>query len=498
MVHSPYGRRFPFSISLCRLWAARGYNVLIVSTRGTFGSTGLFIPAVHEVADSDRIVKWMRQQSWYTGTFGTFGISYLGYTQWALMDSDEPLEDYVAAVSIVGPHDFSDLLWGNGSLWLPSLDWAKNSTVIESTNTLKSFYNLVTADPNGDIAVKKTVPLEDGAKKAVGVDTHTYTWLHEWISGSYSKIKGEGATEFWKSMNHTRALEKTKVPILLIGGWQDIFTEAQTAQWRRLNERGCTVALTMGAWNHMQAGQDMKEIHAWFDKYLGKKTDGEIREAPAKINVTGTNEWKWYPSWPPATKPLELYLDLQGQLSKGIPDKTDEAQFTFDPHNPTPTFGGPLLFGGGYADDTALAERPDVLAFTTSPLTEDIEIHGKPHIEVSHSSDNPHVDLFVRLSEVNSHGKSRNICQAYRRLDPDRAPAGQKVKIELDLSDCAHHFKKGSAIRLLVAGGNFPHYAYNLGSGEGQATGTTLRPARHTVYTGGSEGSKFVLPALDT
>lgn len=246
----------------------------------------------------------------------------------------------------------------------------------------------------------------------------------------------------------------------------------------------------------MGGASDLKDVEYWLGKYLAKKGAGEDRQAAAKINVTGSNEWKWFHAWPPATRPFELYLDSPGRLAKAVPAKTDAAQFTFDPHDPTPTFGGPLLFKGGYVDDSALAKRPDVLSFTTPPLDEAVEIHGRPRVELLHSSDNPHVDLFVRLSEVNRKGVSRNICEAYRRVDPGRGPAGQQVGIELDLSDCAHHFKKGTAVRLLVAGGNFPLYSYNLGSGEEQATGTTLRPARHTVHTGGNGGSKFVLPML--
>ncbi|ROW11971.1 hypothetical protein VPNG_05284 [Cytospora leucostoma] len=500
LVQSPYGPRFPFSFTLARVWAARGYNVLLVSVRGVFGSGGLHDPARQEVADGFRVVRWMRKQPWYTGTFATLGQSYLGFTQWALMNSGEPLDDYAAAIISAGPHDFSDAVWGTGAMWLPLIDWAENSDVTESQNWFSSTYSILTADPNGDVAAKKTVPLVDGAKKALGDESPTYKWLHDWLISSEAEIRGEGITEFWKPTQHGRALETTKVPILLVGGWQDTFTATTVYQYQRLRERGCTVGLTIGPWTHMEVGTDLKEAHDWLDKHLAKKVTGEIRQAPVKINVTGSNQWRWFAIWPPATKPLELYLASGGQLTQDFPSKSnpDEVQFTFDPNNPTPTVGGPLLFNGGYADDSPLAKRSDVLTFTTLPLDEDVEIHGKPHLKLLHSSDNPHVDLFVRLSEVNSKGASRNLCQAYRRLNFNRAPrdASQPVIIELDLSDCAHHFVKGTAIRLLVAGGNFPHYSYNLGSGENQATGTTLRPAKHTVHLGGSEGSTFVLPIL--
>lgn len=255
------------------------------------------------------------------------------------------------------------------------------------------------------------------------------------------------------------------------------------------------MGLTVGAWHHGEVGPDevvSQETLNWLDKYLAKQP-GHDRQSPVRIRVTGLDEWRWLPTWPPPATSLQLYLDTPGKLCKEAPTGIDQSQFTFDPHNPTPTIGGGILFKGGYADDSVLAARADVLSFDL-PVDEDIEVIGTPQVSLVHSSDNPHVDLFVRLSEVNTKGKSRNLCEVYRRLDANRAPAGQSVTVELELSPVAHHFKKGTMIRLLIAGGNFPLYSYNLGSGEPQLTGTTLRPAKHTIHTGGKEGSKFILP----
>jgi putative CocE/NonD family hydrolase len=112
LVRGPYGRGFPFSFIYAQIYAARGYHVLLQSVRGTFGSGGTFVPMVHEVDDAADTVVWLREQPWFTGTFGTIGLSYLGYTQWALL-SDPPPE-LVAAVISVGPHDFHTSSWGTG------------------------------------------------------------------------------------------------------------------------------------------------------------------------------------------------------------------------------------------------------------------------------------------------------------------------------------------------------------------------------------------------
>src|SRR5215813_2034177 len=42
LLRTPYGRRGPFGVGMARPLAERGFQVLIQSTRGTFGSGGTF------------------------------------------------------------------------------------------------------------------------------------------------------------------------------------------------------------------------------------------------------------------------------------------------------------------------------------------------------------------------------------------------------------------------------------------------------------------------
>jgi uncharacterized protein len=165
------------------------------------------------------------------------------------------------------------------------------------------------------------------------------------------------------------------------------------------------------------------------------------------------------------------------------------ATFRYDPADPTRTTGGPLLTpNGGYRDDSRLALRADVLDFTGATLTHDLYVYGNPVIELVHTSDNSHADLFVRVSEVDANGRSRNVSEAYRRLDA--AQKEEVVGIELDA--IAHRFTAGSRIRVLIAGGWFPRYARNLGTEEAVLTGRQLKPATHSVQFG---RSRLVLPA---
>ena len=76
LVRTPYGIDFVPSLALARYFAARGYHVLLNACRGTSGSDGEREPGTHEVVDGHAVVDWMREQSWYTGSFGTLGGTY--------------------------------------------------------------------------------------------------------------------------------------------------------------------------------------------------------------------------------------------------------------------------------------------------------------------------------------------------------------------------------------------------------------------------------------
>src|SRR5262245_543132 len=84
LIRSPYGRAGFFAAICARPFAERGFQVLIQSCRGTFGSGGTFTPFRQEHADGLATIEWIRTQDWFSGELLTFGPSYLGYVQWAM------------------------------------------------------------------------------------------------------------------------------------------------------------------------------------------------------------------------------------------------------------------------------------------------------------------------------------------------------------------------------------------------------------------------------
>ncbi|KAJ9150139.1 CocE/NonD hydrolase [Coniochaeta hoffmannii] len=473
LVQTCYGRDDAMAIFNARVYASRGYQVLFVSSRGTFGSGGQFDPGRNEQSDSRDIVAWMRAQPWYPGRFATAGASYLGYSQWALLH--DPPQDCVAAVIPAGMHDLSRQSWGTGALLMQRIVWsdliARQEDV--SLGLWARVWALATARDRqqGLHQMLDGLPLLESVQRHFNGDA---PWIEDVMTRQDLK------DPYWAPTQHEVALERVDIPILLINGWLDLFSrQVQTFdQYRRLKERGCPVAFTVGPWSHVEACgmKTLPDMMSFLDSHVARNK----AEDPlvVRIFVTGAQEWREMESWPPPTVPFTTYLHGDGSLGKaGLPADVAPSTFTYDPLDPTPTVEP------GKDDKAVFGDRTDVLAYTSDPLEWDMEILGQPTVQLAHSSDIPFVDLVIRLSELDpATGVSRCITERFQALDPNR----DATPLQLTLSDCAHRVKKGKSIRLTVAGGSFPLYARNLGTEGNRVLGSTTRPAKHTIsYSGG-------------
>ena len=171
MIQCCYGRGAAVSFINARVYAARGFQALFVSTRGTSGSGGIFDAASNEQSDSQDIVVWMRQQTWYPGFFATVGASYLGYSQWALLR--DPPADCVASVILVGPHDYGWHTWGTGSFRMDRVSWSDLMSKIDNKGSLllsqlSKIPGLGSLWPSGLDEAMAGLPLEASLKKYFG------------------------------------------------------------------------------------------------------------------------------------------------------------------------------------------------------------------------------------------------------------------------------------------------------------------------------------------
>lgn len=472
LLRGPYQRAGIGPHVLIGLFASRGYHVVMQSCRGTFGSQGSFIPGENEVDDGADTVVWLREQPWFAGRFAAVGASYLSHTLWSLLTDPPP--ELVTAVASVSFHDFGGAVHATGAFTLnDTLDWCELLARQESGGALRQLVA-------GSTAKRRLAPAYRDLPVAAAEERYVRagsTWFRDWAS------RTDPADPYWRHRDASPALDRVTVPVKLIAGWQDLFLGQTLAEFTRLRERGVETALTVGPWTHAGllttgGSRVLREMLEWVDLHLGGQATSSAQGGVA-YQLTGTDEWRHVPDWPPPTDHRTLYLAVGGALVDELPAaEAGSVAFTYDPGDPTPTVGGRLLApDAGYREDSSLAARADTLVFTTAPLIVALDVVGVPHVVLAHRSDPAGGDLWVRVSEVRPDGRSHNVTEGFRAA-PDAGMDGRTV---LELDPVAHRFAAESRIGLLVAGGNFPRYARNLGTPGSRTEETSMAHTRQTL-----------------
>jgi uncharacterized protein len=490
LVRCPYGRRGPFGMMAGRLFAERGFQSVVQSCRGTFGSGGELDPlGVIEAADGLATVQWLRDQPWYPGSFGTWGPSYLGITQWALATLGLP--DHKAMALQVSSTCPRELIQPNGSFSLETmLEWIDQVAHQERRGAMVR--QTLRARKLGQLAAH--LPLRDLDRLATG---STLPYWQAWLTDD---------AEFWERHQFAAGPGRLTATIAMTAGWYDIFLPAQLRDFARLREAGHQPRLTIGPWRHA----DNEAAAAWVRdglEFLRTQLDGSAGPdsggaAPGvRIFVTGAEEWRELPDWPPSATPQTWYLQPRSGLAPVLPAISEPDEYIYNPADPTPGLAGPVgNTGRARVDNRMLEARPDVLTYTSAPLAADTEVMGVPAVTLQVSSSREHTDFFARLCEVNPAGQSLNICDALLRLSPGQpAAAADGTRLaQFELWPVAHRFAAGNRLRLQVSSGAHPRYARNPGTDDPLAAATLLVTQRQRVYHDPAHPSALTLPVLVT
>src|SRR5512132_692539 len=468
LVRSPYGRRGVFGALFGPPFAERGFQVLVQSCRGTFGSGGYLDPVAHERADGLATVAWLKEQPWYSGELALIGLSYLGFVQWAI--ASEVGDDLKAMVPQVTTSDFRGQTYAGEAFALDTaLAWTYMMANQEKP-TLEKIVSHIATDRTL-ARVFKQLPLGEADTRATGASS---SFFQQWLAHN---APGDA---YWPSRGFSETVSRVTAPVHLIGGLYDIFLPWQLRDYEVLRAEGRSPYLTIGPWVHASPALmalSARESLIWLQAHVHGDRSA-LREAPVRVFVTGAEEWRDFAAWPPpAARPERWYLASGRRLSQGLPAASEPDRYRYDPADPTPSVAGPLLNGrSGVADNRELESRRDVLTFTGDPLDHDLEVIGPVRAELHVRSSLEHTDFFARLCDVSPAGKSINVCDALLRVRPG-APAAEpdgSLRITIDLWPTAHRFRRGSRLRLQVSSGAHPRFARNPGTGEPLATAIRL------------------------
>jgi hypothetical protein len=469
LVRSPYGRKQFVGLLFGRLLAERGLQVVVQSVRGTFGSGGRFSP-FDERAYGLATLRWIRAQAWHSERIGTIGPSYLGLVQWAIAPD---AGDDLAALSIqVSASQFHGQTYAGGSL---SLETSASWLVLVAEQE-RRFAPLAMARALRRLpALLGELPLSDLDLRATGGEVD---WFREALANP------DPAGAYWVSRDYAEGVSKVTAAVQFIGGWYDIFLPWMLEDFAALHAAGRAPQLIIGPWTHTDPGlvaTGTRDGIAWLRAHL--LGDGRlVRESTVRVFVTGeavNGRWRELESWPPpGTSQRRLWLAADGRLGDHEPGAAPGGDgYRYDPTDPTPSLGGPVLLSREpVVDNRALEARDDVLSYTTEPLREAVEAIGPVSVNLFIRASAPYFDVFARVCDVDGAGVSWNVCDALDRVAPGRFEqlADGSWRVAFALWPIAHRFAAGHRIRLQVSSGAHPRYARNPGTGEDPSVSTRL------------------------
>lgn len=489
LVRSPYGRRGIWGLVFARLLAERGFQVLIQSCRGTFGSGGIFDPFGRDEHDDGlATAAWLRRQPWYPGAFATMGPSYLGMVQWAIAADAGP--DLKAICPQVTCAQFRAPFYAGQSFALETaLTWIRQ--VADGERGLTFARQALASRKLRQLFGQ--LPLGDLDQRVTG---HRVPYYQDWLAHN------QPGDPYWAERDFATTLDRVTAPVAMVGGWYDFFLPHQLADYAALRQAGRQPQLTIGPWRHSDheaAGVWVADAVAWLRAHLADDRSG-LRTEPVRVFVTGAQEWRDLADWPPpGTMTQRWHLQPGGELGTPPPPASEPDRYTYDPARPTPSLAGAAGLharGSARVDNRPLEARPDVLTFTSQPLPADLDIAGQATADLFVRSTREHTDFFARLCEVDPAGVSVNVCDALLRLAPGRpAPAADgSIRVQFGLWPAAHQFRRGNRIRLQVSSGAHPRYARNPGTGEPLATAAAMLPAQQQVLHDPGHPSAVILP----
>jgi putative CocE/NonD family hydrolase len=560
---APYGERKwkDYWNSFRKAYLRENFIMVTQDVRGRWMSEGEFVNIrpfnpgkksdedIDEASDTYDTIEWLiKNISNNNGKVGVFGISYPGFYATMAAASNHPALVAVSPQAPVTNWFIGDDFHHKGAFFL-----------MDGFN----FYSAMGAGfgnprPNPTSESHKSIgfPFQDNYK----------FFLEVGPLPAFSKLIGDSVRfwqdlydhphydAWWKARDARNATKTLNPAMLWVGGHFD--AEDNWGAWNAYkaaeqnNPGKAFNKLVMGPWYHVQWAnndgthlgniqfesntslwyQQMIEI-PFFNYYLRGK--GDISElAEACIFITGENAWRFFEQWPPAGKSDKvLYLHEGGKLDWEKPGpKSGFTEYISDPAKPVPYADG-IHFTRTreyMTDDQRFAgRRPDVLAFKSAVLNEDVTVTGLVIADILASISTTDADFVVKLIDVfpdQVSGSAVNIYTdqvtklqypmggyemlvhgevfrgRYRKSFEEPQPfVPDKVeRVRFELGDVAHTFKKGHRIGIQIQSSWFPLVDRNPQKFINiyEAVESDFQKSRIRIYHEKNNPSHIILPVL--
>ena len=488
-----------------------GLALVCQDVRGRFGSDGEFYTFFDDGRDSFDTVEWAAAQRWCDGSVGMVGRSYAAAVQW-LGAAERPPHLKAISPIVTGSDYYHGWIYEGGAFQLGfNVFWMWLMSKPREVGKLDGVY--------------RHLPL-----RTLPIDGLAWARLYaHWLAHSTDD-------HYWRSLSINRRYEQIEVPALIVGGWYDVFIRGTLENYVGMRTRGGSAAaragqrLLVGPWAHgstygpypehafdlfgQEATIDVSALQLrFFARHLLGEENGLDEEPPVRIFVMGENRWRDEEDWPLAcATESRWYLRAGGRLARDGPGDESSDEYVYDPHDPAPTLGGPtslparmMKMNSGPLDQSRLEGRGDVLAYTSDPFDERLEVTGPLELILHAATSATDTDFVAKLTDVRPDGSAIILAEGVLRarfregfdrevlVEPDRA-----YEYRIELGATSNVFLPGHRIRLLVTSSSFPRFDRNPNTGhplgvDGEAD---LCAARQRIFHDARRPSHLLLPVV--
>jgi putative CocE/NonD family hydrolase len=436
-------------------FAGHGYACLRVDMRGNGDSDGLMRDEYTQQEQEDclEVIAWAARQKWSTGKVGMFGISWGGFNALQVAALRPPALKAIVSLCSTDDRYEDDIHYKGGTLLNENLGWA--ATMLA--------YSSRPPDP-----------------KVVGTK-----WKKMWLERLENEpfllidwLKHPHRDAYWKHGSIGEDWLRIQTPTLLIGGWNDAYSNAIPRMMRNLRVPRKAI---IGPWAHKYPHfavpgpriGGLQEMLRWWDMYLkdintGVSQDPDFRVflmdayKPGSFPDEIKGRWISESYWGHGTVENKIWaLSAQGIAATAGAEKalsvSSRQNTGFDGGEYCIIWLGPEFPGDQRDDDD------QSLTFDTPELTQDMEIVGQPMVDLTFSVDKPVAHVAVRLNDVWPNGEVsrityhlQNLCMRESREKPTALEPGKRYRMKIKMDDIAWKVPKGHKLRVAISTSYFP------------------------------------------
>jgi putative CocE/NonD family hydrolase len=538
----------------------RGYAYAFQNERGHFFSEGEYDILGPPATDGHDAIQWLANQPWSNGKVGLIGCSSTAEYQMAVA-STKPAglgavipQGYGAGVGRVGGWYEQGNWYRGGAVQMLFITW-----IYGQQNTQRPMFPVQTSQADltrlrKSFDLAQQLPRIDWAQALWHLPTQDILQAVDGPLGVFADrmLVATGGEMIKRTPNDPRwyrgGLYHDDMPFdtpgLWLMSWYDVSVGPNIAMWQHAMQAAspevarqqyaviapvahcaytrATENTVVGARSMGDARLDYDALtYGWFDTFLKGERTGLLDTLPKiRYFTMGSNSWQSSDVWPPrGASPVTYYLSNgggtantmtgSGVLLASVPPRAERDTFTYDPMKPLMSYGGNVCCTGTAIDAGSFDQRvretdPQVLVYSTEPLTEGVEVSGPVSVTLYVSSDAKDTDFTVKLIDVDTEGRAWNLDETIQRMryhtgydrPQTRMEPGTVYKVTLGPLNTSNYFKPGHRIRIEVSSSNFPRFDRNLNTGGNNFDETTGVVAHNAVHLGRGTPSSITLSVV--